>query len=146
MSNLPPTLLNLIPGLTYDQIRELYEVVLERIRFLHKAKQMAAMRHLNLYDQVYFEHHGIKYYGRVERMNQKTVSVVVENPHGYWRIAPEFITKILVSEEQNSNSVEVNEFLLPKVESDQLRTNALKHRKAKKQKRENKQRKKKRSR
>ena len=45
-------------------------------------------------DRVYFTNNGEKIIGTVVRLNQKTVSVDADNG-GQWRIAPDFLTKVI---------------------------------------------------
>ena len=48
----------------------------------------------NILDRVYFKHNGKKMIGTVIRLNQKSVSVNLDNEQ-QWKVDAEFLTKIV---------------------------------------------------
>lgn len=76
-----------------DELHVLYRVVGERLRLLHRAKAMLAMRDFQVLDKVFFDYHGERKEGTVTRLNQKTITVTLDNG-ARWNVSPDFLKKI----------------------------------------------------
>jgi len=66
--------------------------VFERLKTMRKAEDLLAMKDLQLFDRVYFDHQGEKIHGYVHRLNQKTVSVH-DDEHTIWNVSPQLLHK-----------------------------------------------------
>ena len=88
-----------------DELHALYRIVGDRLRLLHRTKAMFAMRDFQVLDKVFFDCHGERKEGTVTRLNQKTVTVTLNNGE-HWNVSPDFLKKI---DEENT----LNE-LIPK--------------------------------
>ncbi len=60
---------------------------------LHGTKAMFAMRDFQVLDKVFFDYHGEQKEGTVTRLNQKTVTVTLDNG-ARWNVSPDFLKKI----------------------------------------------------
>ena len=93
MSQLPKQIIRLIESLNEDQLHALYRVVAERLNLVHKARALAAMRNFYILDRVTFTHNGKRYEGIVTRLNQKTITVTLDDGNR-WGIHPGNLKKI----------------------------------------------------
>lgn len=93
MSQLPKQITNLIESLNEDQLHTLYRVVAERLNLIHKARALVAMRNFYILDRVSFSHNGKRYEGVVTRLNQKTITVTLDDDTR-WGISPGNLKKI----------------------------------------------------
>lgn len=89
---LPSHIRQLIGRLNEDELHALHQIVDERLRLLHRAKALFAIRDFQTLDRVYFEHQGQKKYGTVIRLNQKTISVKLDNGE-HWNVIPQMLKK-----------------------------------------------------
>jgi len=90
---LPPYIRQLIDRLNEDELHVLYRTVGERLRLLHRAKALFAMREFQMLDKVYFIHHGQRKEGTVTRLNQKTISVTLETGE-HWNVSPDLLKRV----------------------------------------------------
>ena len=90
---LPKQLLRLVETLDEDQLHALYHVVAQRLQLAQKAHALAAMSRFHVLDRVSFVHNGKQYEGTVTRLNQKTISIMLEDGTR-WNIAPSLLTKV----------------------------------------------------
>jgi len=90
---LPQYIRQLINRLNEDELHALYRAVGEKLRLLHKAKALFSMREFQILDRVFFDYHGERKEGTITRLNQKTVSVTLDNG-GHWNVSPDFLTKV----------------------------------------------------
>lgn len=93
MSNLLEQILPLIEKLTERELHQLHQAVSERLNLFHKVQTLYAMKDFHLLDRVSFAHNGEDYVGTVTRLNQKSISVTLDNGHK-WTVHPSFLTKI----------------------------------------------------
>lgn len=84
---LPKQLINLIENLDEDQLHALHHLVVERLRLIHNARALDAMRSFHVMDRVSFSHNGKYYKGTVTRLNQKTITVTVDDG-SRWNVSP----------------------------------------------------------
>lgn len=83
----------LIRDLNLHELSVLNELVVERIRLLHKAGTLMSMSQFHVGDRVSWESKdGVQHTGVVFRLNQKTVSIRT-GEEGYWNVAPQFLRK-----------------------------------------------------
>lgn len=90
---LPRQLLHMVDTLDDEQLHALYHVVAQRLQLAAKAHALAAMLQFHVLDRVSFVHNGKQYEGTVTRLNQKTVSVMLEDGTR-WNVAPSLLTKV----------------------------------------------------
>ena len=90
---LPKQLLRMVEALDADQLHALYHVVAQRLQLAQKAHALAAMSQFQVLERVSFVHHGKQYEGTVTRLNQKTISVMLEDGTR-WNVAPSLLTKV----------------------------------------------------
>jgi hypothetical protein len=90
---LPKQLLRLVETLDEDQLHALYHVVAQRLQLAQKAYALAAMSRFHVLDRVSFVHNGKQYEGTVTRLNQKTLSIMLDDGTR-WNVAPSLLTKI----------------------------------------------------
>ena len=92
-ARLPKQLLNIIDTLNEDQLHTLYHVVAERLQLAQRAHTVYAMSQFHVLDRVSFVHNEKPYEGMVTRLNQKTVSVTLDDGTR-WNVAPSLLTKV----------------------------------------------------
>jgi hypothetical protein len=90
---LPKELIKLIENLDEDQLRALNDLVVEQLRLVQHARTLDAMRSFHVRDRVWFTHNESYYEGTITRLNQKSISVTVDDG-SRWNIAPEWLKKI----------------------------------------------------
>lgn len=86
-------LTRLISSLNEDQIHALYRIIVDRLNLVHKARALSAMRKFHILDRVSFTHNGKYYKGVVTRLNQKTITVTLDDGNR-WNVSPGSLTKI----------------------------------------------------
>jgi metal-dependent HD superfamily phosphatase/phosphodiesterase len=89
----PKQLLRMVDTLDEDQLHALYHIVAQRLQLAQKAHALAAMSQFHVLDRVSFVHHGKQYEGTVTRMNQKTISIMLDDGTR-WNVAPSLLTKV----------------------------------------------------
>ena len=90
---LPRQPLRLVETLDADQLHALYHVVAQRLQLAHKAQTLSAMSRFHVLDRVSFVHNGRQYEGTVTRLNQKTISIMLDDGTR-WNVAPSLLTKV----------------------------------------------------
>jgi len=90
---LPKQLLRMVDTLDEDQLHALYHLVAQRLQLAQKAHALAAMSQFHVLDRVSFVHHGKQYEGTVTRLNQKTISIMLDDGTR-WNVAPSLLTKV----------------------------------------------------
>jgi len=91
---LPKQLLRMIEALDEDQLHALYHVVAQRLQLAQKVHALAAMSQFHVLDRVSFVHNGKVYEGTVTRLNQKTISITLEDGTR-WNVSPSLLTKVV---------------------------------------------------
>jgi hypothetical protein len=90
----PGQLMLLIEKLSLEQLYDINEIVVDRIKFLERIEDLKAVSAFRRGDKVSWERNGQVYYGSVVKVNQKTVSVAEnEPPYKRWKISPQFLKK-----------------------------------------------------
>ena len=91
-TKVPQELIQIIEKLSEDQLRALYRFIGERLRLLFNMRALYAMRNFSIMDRVYFNHNGTYYEGSVTRLNQRTVTVTLDDGNK-WTVAPSSLSK-----------------------------------------------------
>lgn len=94
-----------IDPLTIEELIALNHRVVERLKFLQKARAHVDMMAFNLGAKVSFETDEGRRFGRLTKYNQKTVTVITDEGQ-QWRIPPHLLSAvkdITPSENNNSN-------------------------------------------
>ena len=90
---LPKDIRKLVNRLSEGELHALYRTVGDRLRLLHRTKAMFAMTDFQVLDKVFFDYHGERKEGTVTRLNQKTITVTLDNGE-HWNVSPDFLKKI----------------------------------------------------
>ena len=90
---LPKQLLRMVDTLDEEQLHALYHVVAQRLQLAQKVHALAAMSQFQVLDRVTFVHNGKPYAGTVTRLNQKTISITLDDGTR-WNVAPSLLTKV----------------------------------------------------
>ncbi len=85
---------NILNKLSEEQLIILNKKIIERIRLLHKARQLCSMSKFCAGDRVHFMHDGLQIKGTIVRLNQRTVTVIVDG-RGQWNVSPSLLMKIV---------------------------------------------------
>lgn len=93
-TNLPVEISELLTKLNEEQLCQLNQMIVERLKLFSKAKQMKAMVNLNIGDAVYFDYYGEEITGTIKRLNQKTVTIAT-NDNKEWKVSPTLLKKII---------------------------------------------------
>ena len=88
-------ILHLVKTLNEDQLHSLYRVVADRLNLMHRARALSAMRNFNVLDRVSFTHNGKYYEGNISRLNQKTITVILDDGNR-WNVSPGNLKKMLI--------------------------------------------------
>jgi hypothetical protein len=92
-----------IDGLTEEELIELNQKIVARLRFLREVKSHVQMLDFRIGERVKFKPDGRpEVFGFITRYNRKSVSLIADNG-AQWRVHPSFLTKA-VPEEQNQAS------------------------------------------
>ena len=90
---LPKQLLRMVETLDEDQLHMLYHVVAQRLQLAQKVHALAAMSQFHVLARVSFVHNGKPYAGTVTRLNQKTISITLDDGTR-WNVAPSLLTQV----------------------------------------------------
>ncbi|MBK5943640.1 hypothetical protein [Halorhodospira halophila] len=79
-----------IDDLSLDELLELNEIICRRIDELRARQDLDVLKHLRLGQEVSFESREGEVFGRVVKINRKTVVVHTED-HRQWKVSPGLI-------------------------------------------------------
>lgn len=82
-----------VQGLDEDELHALYHQLAARMRLVHRAKELYAMKDFQVLDRVVFHHASQRIEGTVLRINQRTISVVADDGVN-WKISPQLLKKL----------------------------------------------------
>jgi hypothetical protein len=85
---------NLLLRLNEEQLQAVNRKIVERLKLIHRAKNMVGLARFNLGDRVYFLYEGRKVAGTIIRLNQKSATLLTDDGKE-WRVSPGFLTKII---------------------------------------------------
>jgi hypothetical protein len=91
---LPNQLKDLIDTLGTQELRQINHYVVDRINLLHNRDVAEKMLQFRPGDKVFFHHSGRHIVGEGLRLNQKTVTVLVDGAHE-WRVSPGAVSKFI---------------------------------------------------
>ncbi len=103
IQKLPKVLLRIIENLNEEQLHALNHLVVERMKLMHTARAMYAMKDFHMLDRVYFDNNGQRIEGIITRFNQKTITVTLDDG-SHWNISPGFLTKIELNQSDQLTS------------------------------------------
>lgn len=93
-NKLPIQIDDLLFKLNEDQLRVLNRKVVERLKLIDRAKGVMSVAKFNILDRVYFRHNGRKMIGTVVRLNQRSVSVNLDDGQR-WKVDAGLLKKII---------------------------------------------------
>lgn len=82
-----------LDGLTEDELIELNQKVIARLRFLREMRSHVQMMDFRIGERVHFTPEGQpKIFGFITRYNKKSVTIIADNG-GHWRVHPSFLQR-----------------------------------------------------
>ncbi len=96
-----------INNLTYDELLDLNERIIARLKQLDAADTIDAMMKLTLGSKVCFDSgkHGIQV-GTLIKFNQKTVTVLTEDKRR-WKVSPQFLSSVIDEAGRTANVIDI---------------------------------------
>jgi len=93
--------------LSYDELLDLNDRVIERLKFLEATDTINAMMKLNVGTKVCFDssRHGTQV-GIIIKFNQKTVAVLTDDGRR-WKVAPQMLSPIVQDAAGNTNVIDL---------------------------------------
>ena len=82
-----------IDGLSFEELLELNQRVVARLKMLESMQAHIEMMRFNLGQRVSFEHGGGHLFGTLVKYNRKTVTVVTDNGQR-WNISPHLLSAV----------------------------------------------------
>ncbi len=83
----------MVQQLNGAQLHDLNHVVVERLNLLHRMQNLEALKEFHMLDRVSFDHLGQRKVGTINRINQKSVSVILDTGE-HWTVSPHALRKI----------------------------------------------------
>jgi hypothetical protein len=94
MSQTLDEIFQLVEKLNENELHTVYHFVGEKLDLFKKVRTLYAMKDFHLDDRVSFVHNGMLLEGTVTRLNQKSVSVRLNNGN-QWTVHPTLLRKII---------------------------------------------------
>jgi hypothetical protein len=95
-----------IDGLTEEDLIELNQKVVARLRFLREMRSHVQMLDFRIGERVRFTPEGRpEVFGFITRYNKKSVTIIADNG-GHWRVHPGFLTKAVPAEQSGAGRAE----------------------------------------
>ena len=95
-----------IDGLTEEELIELNQKIVARLRFLREVKSHVQMLDFRIGERVRFKPDGRpEVFGFITRYNRKSVSLITDNG-GHWRVHPSFLTKVVPADQGRAERTE----------------------------------------
>jgi len=92
-NDIKPDLKSFINFMDLEELINLYNYILKRIRFISETKVMEQVQDFELLDKLhFFDNNGIRIDGTVIKLNKKTVTIRTESGTE-WRVSPNFLKK-----------------------------------------------------
>ncbi|MEJ2330707.1 MAG: hypothetical protein P8Z67_13945 [Gammaproteobacteria bacterium] len=97
-----------IDGLSYDELLDLNDRIIARLKHLDAADTINAMMKLNLGTKVCFDagKHGIQV-GTLVKFNQKTVTVLTDGGRRSWKVSPQMLSPVIEEAGENTNVIDL---------------------------------------
>lgn len=92
-NQIPKELIRILEQLDEDQLHSVYTFTIDRLKLVHRARALLEMRQFSTMDAVSFNHNGKYYEGIVSRLNQKSITVTLDNGDR-WNVSPGILKKI----------------------------------------------------
>jgi hypothetical protein len=95
-----------IDGLTEEELIELNQKVVARLRFLREMRSHVQMLDFRIGERVRFHPEGQpEVFGFITRYNKKSVTIIADNG-GHWRVHPSFLRKAVPEEQGGTGKAE----------------------------------------
>ena len=96
-----------IDGLSYEELLDLNDLIIARLKHLDASDTLNAMMKLNLGSKVCFDagNQGIQV-GTLIKFNQKTVSVMTEEGRR-WKVSPQFLSPVIEEAGGTTNVIDI---------------------------------------
>ena len=95
-----------IDGLTEEELIELNQKVVARLRFLREMRSLVQMLDFRIGERVRFHPEGqSEIFGFITRYNKKSVTIIADNG-GHWRVHPSFLLKAVPAEQRGAGKAE----------------------------------------
>ena len=97
-----------IDGLSYDELLDLNDRIIARLKHLDAANAINAMMNFNLGAKVCFDagKHGIQV-GILTKFNQKTVTVLTDGGRRSWKVAPQMLSPVIEGDNSKANVIDL---------------------------------------
>ena len=97
-----------IDDLSYDELLDLNDRIIARLKHLDAADTIDAMMKLTLGSKVCFDSgkHGIQV-GTLIKFNQKTVTVLTDDGRRRWKVSPQMLSPIIEEADSGSNVIDL---------------------------------------
>ncbi|MBZ5522121.1 MAG: hypothetical protein LAP21_07750 [Acidobacteriia bacterium] len=102
-----------IDGLTEEELIELNQKVIARLRFLREMRSHVQMMDFRIGERIRFHPEGQpEIFGFITRYNKKSVTIIADNG-GHWRVHPSFLRKVVQEEKSGKAEGSVIAFHQP---------------------------------
>jgi len=97
-----------IDDLSYDELLDLNDRILARLKHLDAADTLNAMMKLNLGTKVCFDSgkHGMQV-GTLIKFNQKTVTVLTDDGRRRWKVSPQMLSPVIEEAGDKTNVIDL---------------------------------------
>ena len=97
-----------IDDLSYDELLDLNDRIIARLKHLDAADTIDAMMKLNLGSKVCFDSgkHGMQV-GTLIKFNQKTVTVLTDDGRRRWKVSPQILSSVIEEADDKTNVIDL---------------------------------------
>ncbi len=97
-----------IDGLSYDELLDLNDRIIARLKHLDAADTIEAMMKLTLGSRVCFDSgkHGMQV-GTLIKFNQKTVTVLTDDGRRRWKVSPQMLSPVIEEAGSTTNVIDI---------------------------------------
>jgi hypothetical protein len=97
-----------IDGLSYDELLNLNDSIITRLKYLDAADTIDAMMKLSLGSKVCFDSgkHGIQV-GTLINFNQKTVTVPTDDGRRHWKVSSQMLSPVFEEADSGTNVIDL---------------------------------------
>ena len=97
-----------IDGLSYDELLDLNDRIITRLKHLDAADTIDAMMKLTLGSKVCFDSgkHGVQV-GTLIKFNQKTVTVLTDDGRRRWKVSPQMLSPVIEDAGDKTNVIDL---------------------------------------
>jgi len=97
-----------IDGLSYDELLDLNDRIIARLKHLDAADTIDAMMKLTLGSKVCFDagKHGMQV-GTLIKFNQKTVTVLTDDGRRRWKVSPQMLSPVIEEAGGTTNVIDI---------------------------------------